>query len=42
VVIPLPRPGRTDRPRTVQGTLDELGTPLSEVTFFVVDLQTTG
>lgn len=26
----------------VQGTLDELGTPLSEVTFVVVDLETTG
>jgi DNA polymerase-3 subunit epsilon len=25
-----------------QGTLDELGTPLSEVTFVVVDLETTG
>ncbi len=26
----------------VQGTLDELGTPLSEVTFVVVDLETSG
>src|SRR5690606_4272175 len=26
----------------VQGTLDELGTPLSEVTFVVFDLETTG
>src|SRR5699024_9551723 len=26
----------------VQGTLDELGTPLNEVTFVVVDLETTG
>ena len=26
----------------LQGTLDELGTPLSEVTFVVVDLETTG
>ncbi|MCD0450987.1 DEDD exonuclease domain-containing protein [Actinocorallia sp. API 0066] len=26
----------------VQGTLDDLGTPLSEVTFTVVDLETTG
>ena len=26
----------------VQGTLDELGTPLSDVTFVVVDLETTG
>ncbi|SDQ33258.1 DEDD exonuclease domain-containing protein [Quadrisphaera sp. DSM 44207] len=29
-------------PELVQGTLDELGTPLSEVTFVVVDLETTG
>ena len=28
--------------RSVQGTLDELGTPLGEVTFVVVDLETTG
>ena len=28
--------------RIVQGTLDDLGTPLSEVTFVVVDLETTG
>ena len=28
--------------KVVQGTLDELGTPLSEVTFVVVDLETTG
>lgn len=27
---------------SVQGTLDELGTPLAEVTFVVVDLETTG
>jgi DNA polymerase-3 subunit epsilon len=26
----------------VQGTLDELGTPLGDVTFVVVDLETTG
>ena len=26
----------------VQGTLDDLGTPLHEVTFVVVDLETTG
>jgi DNA polymerase-3 subunit epsilon len=26
----------------VQGTLDELGTPLAEVTFVIVDLETTG
>src|SRR5450759_3080456 len=26
----------------VQGTLDELGTPLADVTFVVVDLETTG
>jgi DNA polymerase-3 subunit epsilon len=28
--------------QAVQGTLDDLGTPLSEVTFVVVDLETTG
>ncbi len=28
--------------RMVQGTLDDLGTPLREVTFVVVDLETTG
>ncbi|WP_168581311.1 DEDD exonuclease domain-containing protein [Gephyromycinifex aptenodytis] len=28
--------------QAVQGTLDELGTPLREVTFVVVDLETTG
>ncbi len=34
---PRHRPGRA-----VQGTFDELGTPLCEVTFVVVDLETTG
>jgi DNA polymerase-3 subunit epsilon len=29
-------------PRPVQGTFDELGTPLHDVTFVVVDLETTG
>ncbi|RBY82610.1 DEDD exnuclease domain-containing protein [Geodermatophilus sp. TF02-6] len=29
-------------PRYEQGTIDELGTPLAEVTFVVVDLETTG
>ncbi|MGY2129296.1 DEDD exonuclease domain-containing protein [Blastococcus sp. SYSU DS0617] len=29
-------------PRYVQGTIEELGTPLAEVTFVVVDLETTG
>jgi DNA polymerase-3 subunit epsilon len=28
--------------QAVQGTIDELGTPLAEVTFVVVDLETTG
>ena len=28
--------------QAVQGTLDDLGTPLREVTFVVVDLETTG
>ncbi|GAA1790853.1 MAG: DEDD exonuclease domain-containing protein [Actinobacteria bacterium] len=30
------------RPRAIQGTLDDLGTPLHEVTFVVLDLETTG
>jgi DNA polymerase-3 subunit epsilon len=30
------------RPRSVQQSFDELGTPLREVTFVVVDLETTG
>jgi DNA polymerase III subunit epsilon len=30
------------RPRYQQATIDELGTPLAEVTFVVVDLETTG
>jgi DNA polymerase-3 subunit epsilon len=29
-------------PRYVQGTIEELGTPLADVTFVVVDLETTG
>ena len=40
MVVPLPR--TPAGPRTIQGTLDELGTPLSDVTFVVVDLVTTG
>ncbi|MFP3966249.1 DEDD exonuclease domain-containing protein [Actinomadura fulvescens] len=40
-------PGVQSRDRTpggpgVQGTLDDLGTPLADVTFVVVDLETTG
>ncbi len=35
-------PGSTIRPAPVQGTFDELGSPLREVTFVVVDLETTG
>ena len=41
----VPRPaGATDarRGRWAQSTIDDLGTPLSEVTFVVVDLETTG
>ena len=41
----VPRPaGATDarRSRWAQSTIDDLGTPLSEVTFVVVDLETTG
>ena len=36
--------GRPNVPlmRIVQGTLEDLGTPLSGVTFVVVDLETTG
>ncbi len=30
------------KPVAVQGTLDDLGTPLAEVTFVVLDLETTG
>jgi DNA polymerase-3 subunit epsilon len=37
-----PRPGAPRAPVLVQGTLDELGTPLHDVTFVVVDLETTG
>ena len=43
---PAPRLGgrhrRTRPARPVQPTLDDLGTPLSDVTFVVVDLETTG
>src|SRR5205814_254117 len=35
-----PRLGSATQPR--QCTFDELGTPLSEVTFVIVDLETTG
>ena len=35
-------PARAAGPAGVQGTFDELGTPLREVTFVVVDLETTG
>jgi len=37
-----PWAGRLTQPVAVQGTFDELGTPLREVTFVVVDLETTG
>ncbi|ASR54732.1 DEDD exonuclease domain-containing protein [Cellulomonas sp. PSBB021] len=42
---PVPGPGATPGaggPAPVQLALDEIGTPLSEVTFVVVDLETTG
>ena len=39
--LPLSAPA-APRPRAVQATLDELGTPLRETTFVVVDLETTG
>ncbi len=42
----LPRRGRSrlpkGRPRMIQMSFDELGTPLRDVTFVVVDLETTG
>jgi len=38
---PIAHAGRRDG-TPVQGTLDDLGTPLAEVTFVVVDLETTG
>ncbi|MGY1619842.1 DEDD exonuclease domain-containing protein [Geodermatophilus sp. SYSU D00691] len=42
--LPAPRAGSRvfDPPGFVQATIDELGTPLAEVTFVVVDLETTG
>jgi DNA polymerase III subunit epsilon len=41
--VPGPAAGREfPGPATVQTTIDELGTPLHEVTFVVVDLETTG
>ncbi|MGI8614144.1 MAG: DEDD exonuclease domain-containing protein [Nocardioidaceae bacterium] len=42
VATPADRFGAPTRPRTVQASFDELGRPLSEVTFCVVDLETTG
>ncbi|MGY1813134.1 DEDD exonuclease domain-containing protein [Blastococcus sp. SYSU D00820] len=38
--VPVPAAGGP--PRYVQATIDELGTPLADVTFVVVDLETTG
>jgi DNA polymerase-3 subunit epsilon len=38
----VPSLGHGSGVRGVQATIDELGTPLSEVTFVVVDLETTG
>jgi DNA polymerase-3 subunit epsilon len=38
----VPPPAEGHGGRAVQTTIDELGTPLSEVTFVVVDLETTG
>lgn len=41
--LALPPPSRPQRGvRAVQATFDDLGTPLSDVTFVVVDLETTG
>src|SRR5882757_6981207 len=45
-VAPVPLPGFSNAPSVVgrdrQASLDELGQPLSEVTFVVLDLETTG
>nr|WP_281371987.1 DEDD exonuclease domain-containing protein [Modestobacter versicolor] len=38
----MPRPAEVERPRFHQATIDDLGTPLADVTFVVVDLETTG
>jgi len=40
--LPSPRPAPAGPPLPVQATFDELGSPLREVTFVVVDLETTG
>ena len=40
--VALRGPAVDDRPRYHQATIDDLGTPLAEVTFVVVDLETTG
>ena len=40
--VGLRNPAGADRPRFHQATIDDLGTPLAEVTFVVVDLETTG
>ena len=39
VALPATAP---ERPRYLQATIDDIGTPLAEVTFVVVDLETTG
>jgi len=41
-VAPVPPSSPRPVPVPVQATLDDLGTPLSEVTFVVLDLETTG
>ena len=42
VPLPGPDPSTQGRPLAHQGSFDELGTPLREVVFVVVDLETTG
>ena len=42
MLLRAPRPPSASPPGPVQGTFDELGTPLRETTFVVVDLETTG
>jgi DNA polymerase-3 subunit epsilon len=40
--VAVPGRGAPEPPRYQQATIDELGTPLADVTFVVVDLETTG
>jgi DNA polymerase-3 subunit epsilon len=42
MAVPAKLPAPASAPRAVQGSFDDLGTPLAELTFVVVDLETTG